>query len=243
MRLWKSWIIAAKDFSMFRKNKYVLYSLVALPLVLALLLPAIVFYSPISSQPLEVIASTINVLITFFIFIPAILPSVIASYSIVGEKLEKSLEPLLATPTTDSEILFGKILAAFLPSIAATYVGSVGFAVFVDMESYNRFGKILLPSWEWAIVMAFAAPLACILSVEINIIISSRVNDVRAAQQLGSLPVMPLLLIVFLAEAKIIVIDIPSLLNISGALFVVDMALYYASRTIFQREEILTKWK
>jgi len=243
MRLWKAWIVARKDFSIFRKNRFILYSLVVVPVVFALFLPILIFYSPITSLPFNLIASTINGLLTFFILIPAILPSVMASYSIVGEKLEKSLEPLLATPTTDSEILFGKILASFIPTILATYLGATGFTLFLDIEGYNKFGKILLPTWEFVIVMAFAAPLACILSVEINIIISSRVNDVRAAQQLGALPVLPLLLIPFLAEVGIIIIDTPTLLIISGILAVIDISLYFASRIIFRREDILTKWK
>jgi ABC-type Na+ efflux pump permease subunit len=243
MRLWKAWIVARKDFSIFRKNRFILYSLVVLPLVLTLFLPILIFYSPIGNLPVNLIVSGINGLLTFFILIPAILPSVIASYSIVGEKVEKSLEPLLATPTTDGEILFGKILASFIPTILATYLGSVGFTLFVDIEAYNKFGEILLPTWEFAIVMAFAAPLACILSVEINIIISSRVNDIRAAQQLGALPVLPLILIAALAEVSIIVIDVPTLLIISGIFALIDISLYFASRVIFRREEILTKWK
>ena len=55
-----------------------------------------------------------DALVFIFIILAAIIPTVIGSYSIVGEKIEK-LETLLATPTTDSEILLGKTLAAFLP--------------------------------------------------------------------------------------------------------------------------------
>jgi ABC-2 type transport system permease protein len=51
----------------------------------------------------------------FYIMLAAMLPITLASYSIVGEKVENSLEPLLATPITDEEFLFGKILAAFIP--------------------------------------------------------------------------------------------------------------------------------
>jgi ABC-2 type transport system permease protein len=57
----------------------------------------------------------LNSLVYFFVVLAAILPASIAAYSIVGEKIEKSLEPLLATPTTDGEILLGKTIAAFVP--------------------------------------------------------------------------------------------------------------------------------
>ena len=39
MRFSKSWIVTKKDLSVFRKNKYILYSLVALPIIIGIVLP------------------------------------------------------------------------------------------------------------------------------------------------------------------------------------------------------------
>ena len=39
--------------------------------------------------------------------------------------------------------------------------------------------------------MLLVAPLGSILSIEFDILISSRVNDVRAAQQFGGIVVLP----------------------------------------------------
>jgi ABC-2 type transport system permease protein len=50
----------------------------------------------------------------WFIILASAVPSGMASYSVVREKVEKSLEPLLSTPATDGEILLGKSLASFL---------------------------------------------------------------------------------------------------------------------------------
>ena len=80
---------------------------------------------------------------TYFVLIPVVLPSIMGSYSIVGEKIEKSLEPLLATPTTDGELLFGKSLATFLPTIGVTYIGAAIFITIMDIWSYIRFGTTL----------------------------------------------------------------------------------------------------
>lgn len=91
--------------------------------------------------------------------------------------------------------------------------------------------------------MGLMTPLACVLSVEANVIISSRVNDIRAAQQLGGLIILPLLMVMILATS------IPSIplvtlgLVVSGALAVADLALFYVAKATFRREEILTKWK
>lgn len=67
----------------------------------------------------------------------AILPTAIDSYSMVGEKVEKSLEPLLATPTTDSELLLGKSIAVFLPPLIATYIGALIFMVLMDIVTFS----------------------------------------------------------------------------------------------------------
>ena len=179
----------------------------------------------------------------YFVIIPVILPAIMGSYSIVGEKIEKSLEPLLATPTTDGELLLGKSLATFLPTIGVTYIGTAIFVTIMDVWSYIKLGLFLLPNTDFAVILGVLAPLACVLSVEANVIISSRVNDIRAAQQLGTYVVIPLiLLLVFAIELTIFPI-ILLVLAVSAVIAVVDIALFYLAKATFQREEILTKWK
>jgi ABC-type Na+ efflux pump permease subunit len=244
MRLSQAWIVTMKDFGIFRRKRYILYSLIAGPLAISVLLPESIL---LSTSPGEIPAATLGTLFggefTIFIMLAALLPSVIGAYSFIGEKIEKSLEPLLATPTTDSELLLGKSLAAFLPSIAATYVGAALFMSIVDYSTYGQIGHLLFPNASAAVILVLAAPLACIMSVEFSIIVSSRVNDIRAAQQLGTMIILPLVAIFILGETGTFTIDPYRLLIISGILLLADIALFYVSRTTFQREEILTKWK
>jgi ABC-2 type transport system permease protein len=242
VRLWKSWVVTMKDISVFRKNKYVFYSLVAIPLLLGIILPSAILFGLSSQIPISAVIILINSYVWYFVVIAAILPTVIASYSFVGEKIEKSLEPLLATPTTDGELLLGKSLAAFIPCMGATYIGATVFMVIVDIWSIMRQGTLLLPNVTFAVILAVIAPLTCVLSVEASVIISSRVNDVRAAQQLGGLVVLPLIFLVILSSQAAIS---PSLLStiVSGSLAISVVALFYVSKKTFKREEILTKWK
>ena len=243
MRLWKSWIVARKDFSVFRKNRYIFYSIVAMPLMFGLIFPlAMLLFLP-ADAPASVVAMIFNMLNMYFAIIAAILPTVIASYSFVGEKVEKSLEPLLATPTTDGELLFGKSLAAFLPCMAATFIGAACYLSVANTWSYMNLGVFLLPNLNWGIMVGLVAPLACILSVESNIIVSSRVNDVRAAQQLGGLVVLPIILVLVLGSMFEFVSPNFLALTISGVLAIAVAALFYLAKATFRREEILTKWK
>ena len=249
MRFWKSWLVTQKDLSVIKRNKYVFYSLIALPVILGVILPAVFVFAlntEVSALPHDefVVASNqlVSISTMYLVMISAILPSVIASYSFVGEKVEKSLEPLLATPTTDSELLLGKSLAAFVPCIAVTYLAAGISASILDGWSYIRLGYLLIPNLFWAIAVFILTPLACIMSVEANVIISSKVNDIRAAQQLGGLVVLPIIGLVLLvingAQLSLLIAVLMSV-----ALIVADITLFYLSKETFQREEILTKWK
>jgi ABC-2 type transport system permease protein len=244
MRFSKAWIVATKDLSLFRKNKYILYSLIAMPVLVGIVIPAsYVFLIPADQITLETLTFVVNLATTYFVIIAVVLPTIIASYSFVGEKVEKSLEPLLATPTTDGELLFGKSLAAFLPCMGATYIGAAIFVALVDYASLSRLGVFLLPNLEWAVINGIMAPLACVLSVEVNIVISSRVNDIRAAQQLGVFAVLPIILVMVLASTVTTIPLLPMSLIIVAALAVADLIMFFLSKATFQREEILTKWK
>ena len=53
-----------------------------------------------------------------------------------------------------------------------------------------------------AAILLLAVPLACVFSVEANVIIASLVGDLRAAQQLGTLASVPFGGVFVLAETN-----------------------------------------
>jgi ABC-2 type transport system permease protein len=179
----------------------------------------------------------------FFIIVATIIPTAISSYSIVGEKIEKSLEPLLATPATDDEILLGKSIASFVPAMLAVYIGAAIFMTLTDIATSNKLGYLYYPNLTLALILLVLTPLVVLFSVEVNVLVSSRVNDVRTASQLGGLIVLPFAGVYVLSEIRLISIDTTTLGIISAILLALDVVLFYLSRATFQREGILTKWK
>lgn len=248
MRLSKSWIIAAKDFKTFKKKRNIIYSLVAVPLIIAVLIPAVIDYAGHRNGGSGIPAAELLVLLPAFLFfyviLAAYLPTPIASYTIVGEKVEKSLEPLLATPTTDSEILLGKGMAAFLPPLGAVLGGSTLFMIIMDLVTHSKLGYYYFPNWNTAIVLLLLAPLVTMMSVQVNVIVSSRISDVRTGQQIGVLTILPFAGLYVAGELNIADLgSTDNLLIVAAALFAVDILLLFVSRATFRREEILTKWK
>jgi ABC-2 type transport system permease protein len=177
----------------------------------------------------------------FFMLIPVIIPITIASYSIVGEKNSRSLEPLLATPITTAELLIGKAIAAVLPAILATWLGFTAYLVGVWVLDKELLPLLLRPLWLLAIFGV--GPLLALLSVNFAMMISSRVNDPRAAEQLSVIVVLPMIMLVVGQSLGLFVLDQTLIALFAGILLVLDIVLGYLAVKIFQRERILTKWK
>lgn len=241
-----SWIIASKDFKIFWRKKNILYGTIIFPFLISILFPAATVFAGRNNTggiPAAVLPGLLNAFSFFFVITAATLPTAIASYSIVGEKVEKSLEPLLATPTTDGEILLGKSIAAFIPPVVATWAAASLFMTLTDAFTYAKLGYLYFPNWNIGVVLLFLAPLAAILSIELNVIVSSRVSDVRSATQLGGVMFIPFMILYIASEIGAISFNVINLSIISAIILVVDLILFKVSTATFRREEILTKWK
>ncbi len=245
MSLRHAWIIAKKDLKSIIRRKVVLYTTVALPLIIGVVLPVIIEFGGRRSGgfPAAALPQFLGAFAFLFVIIPAIIPTPIASYSIVGEKVEKSLEPLLATPVADGDILLGKSIAAFLPAMLATFVGATVFMTLMDLVTADKLGYLYFPNWSMGVILLILAPLAALLSIEVSVLASSRVNDVRAASQLGGLVFIPFIGIYVASEIGIITLDTNALLTIAAVMAILDVVLLFISKATFQREQILTRWK
>ncbi len=243
MRLSKAWIIASKDFKTFWKKKSILYTIVYFELIVSIGIPFIIRFVESKSNRVAVLPTLLDAFSFLYVIGAGLAPLGIAAYSLVGEKVQKSLEPLLATPTTDEEILAGKSIAAFLPAMAATYIGALIFTVLVDLFTHNTLKSLYLPNSKFAIILFLLAPLACILSVGYNVLVSSRVNDVRTAQQLGALILVPFGALYLLSEIQVFSLTTSNMLIVAAIMVLVDIGVFYMVKATFRREEILTRWK
>jgi len=239
---WVPWKVAKKDFKVIRRKRSIIGYTAGLPPLLAVALSLIVRDAIVGAS---VGSATVGMATLTFVFVilAAVLPTSMAAYSIVGEKVEKSLEPLLATPTSDGDLLLGKALAAFLPAVLAVWAGAFIFMAAADSLAYSTFSGYYFPSWVPGIILFLVIPLAAMLGVEVAITVSSRVSDVRGANQLAGLMYVPFLAVMIGGADGGFSFDVTSLLVFSGILVVADVAMFFVSKSTFNREKILTKWK
>jgi len=177
-----------------------------------------------------------------FMLIPTVVPLTMAIYSVIGEKASRTLEPLLATPVGVGELLFAKSLASTIPSVIVTWLA---YAIYLSsvsaLGSQAAVRAVTAPRWMLAIIVM--VPLLTLLSVNLGILISTRVNDVRVAQQIGGLVVVP---VVGLGIAQVtgrVVLDNEAFVQFTAVLVALDLAVFLVARLAFQRENILARWR
>jgi ABC-2 type transport system permease protein len=177
-----------------------------------------------------------------FMLIPTVVPLTMAIYSVIGEKASRTLEPLLATPVGVGDLLFAKSLASTIPSVIVTWAAyGLYLATVISIGSSAAVHAVTAPRWILAIVVL--VPLLTLLSVNLGILISTRVNDVRVAQQIGGLVVVP---VVGLGIAQVtgrVVLDNGAFVEMTIVLIVLDIAVFWLARLAFQRENILVRWR
>ena len=257
--------IIRKEWSEVFKNKMVLFTVAFLPLLLTAIPLGIIYFtttsgdftSDIGDMPGEFNALCssdisggecfqvfiVSQFMIMFMIIPLAIPASISSYSIVGEKVNRSLEPLLATPITTAELLIGKSLAAIIPALAATWIG---FSIFILGSWIIISNPDIIASFldgRWLIAIFVIGPLMALSAVSFSIIVSSRVNDPRVAEQVSMIIILPVLAAFFGQMSGIITLNINFMLVSVLLLGLVDAVLVFLSVRLFQRETIITRWK
>ncbi len=178
-----------------------------------------------------------------FMLMPLAIPVAIAAYSIVGEKTTRSLEPLLATPISTEELLAGKALAAAIPAVLATWIAFLVFIIGTAILGVPPAVRAAIASPTWLIAILVIGPLMAVLSVNVAVIVSSRVSDPRAAEQISMVIIVPVLMVFFAQIAGFLVINARLMGLVAAGLVLLDLVFIYLGARLFQRETILTRWK
>ena len=181
-----------------------------------------------------------------FLFIFLIAPIVgavtLGAYSVVGEKQQRTLEPLLSTPVSTAELLVAKALAAFLPALAIEAGGLCLYAAMVATIGSPGVLDVLLTTRTLLLVGALG-PCAALAALQATIAVSARVNDPRSAQQIAVLLVAPLMVMFIGQVAGAFVVTTLMLTGVTAAVGAAWVLLVLLSVAAFDRETILTRWK
>jgi ABC-type Na+ efflux pump permease subunit len=182
-------------------------------------------------------------LIAFYLLLPVGLSAISAAFSIVAEKQQRTLEPILATPITDLEFLIGKLLASLVPSIILTWASAILAAIIVAWTTWGRYQTPILPDRFWVVGVFVLAPLMGMASVLAAMRLSAKMTDPQSANQFTGLVIVPIFMISIGAFGKVLTVSMIAVGVACLVVLLVALLLLRLNLKNFQREEILTKWK
>ena len=215
--------VVRRDLQVAMGSKAVVLPAIIVPALLVVLLPALAglapslvdassagdierFLAALPGSALEGIPTdpglqTAYVLVVYMLsplvlIIPVMFSSVIAADGLAGEKERGTLEALLLTPLTDRELAVAKLLAAWIPATVLGLGGAVLYAVVANVAVGLQLDRLILPTWEFALLALWVGPTFAATSLGAVSLVSVRVSTTQEAFQVGGVVVLPVVAMV-----------------------------------------------
>jgi ABC-2 type transport system permease protein len=177
-----------------------------------------------------------------FLLTPITGAMALAAHAVIGEKQARTLEPLLATPVATGELLLAKMLGALLPTLVISLAGlALYLGGIVAMAAPGVAASML--NARTAMLAVWVGPAAALVSLQSAIIISSRVNDARTAQQFGVLIIIPVAAVLVAQFTGALWLSATMLAVVGLGLVGLWILLALLSVVMFERDTILTRWR
>lgn len=177
--------------------------------------------------------------LAYLLGIPALVPATIAAYAVVGERQQGTLEPVLTTPIRREEFLLGKALAAFVPALLISYAVFGLFLAVVALFAHPAVASAAFQTPD-LIGQVLFTPLIAGWAIWLGMAISTRVSEIRVAQQLGVVASIPSAVITALIAYDVIKITPALVIFFAVLLLVLDIAGYRVVSALFDRERLMT---
>jgi ABC-type transport system involved in multi-copper enzyme maturation permease subunit len=227
--------IYRKELREYRRNGTIVATMAVIPLGIVLFplieviaLPASAAKSLLNGDPLVILLG-----------IPSLVPSVVATYAVVGERQQGTLEPILTTPVRRDELLLGKALAALVPSLAVSYVVYALFLASTKLFAQPAVASAVFQG-RFLLAQLIFTPLLAAWSIWAGIAISTRSSDLRVAQQFGALTSLPVILLAYLTAFGVIRPTLGFAVGCAAALLVLDGFGWRLVSALFDRERLIT---
>jgi ABC-type Na+ efflux pump permease subunit len=226
-----------KELRDYRRNRFVIGTMAAVP-VLFITLPMIQLIDADVTGNTAHLSLRIGLSLLYMLVIPVTMPSVVCAYSVVGEREQGTLEPVLTTPIRREEFLIAKALAAFVPTLVIAYAV---FGIFLAVAAL--FAHPVIVSAIYAgphlLVQFLFTPLLAGWAIWVGIAVSTRSTDVRVAQQLSVLGSFPPLIIVALMSLNVISESAALAIGLAAALLAFDLLAWRVVAGMFDRERLV----
>jgi ABC-2 type transport system permease protein len=225
--------IIRKELRDYRRNRSIVVAMALIPLVFVI-------------QPLAAVlaASAAGQLghrheLLYMLGIPALVPTTLAAYAVVGERQQGTLEPVLTTPIRRDELLLGKALAVLIPSVVAAYLVYGVFLACVALFARPGVAPALIRGPDVLAQVLYTPPLAA-WSIWVGVATSTRESDIRVAQQVATLASLPSIAVTTLISLNVVHATLGLAVGLGAVLLALDRLGWRVVSAMFDRERLIT---
>jgi ABC-type Na+ efflux pump permease subunit len=234
--------VVRKELRDFRRKRSIVVTMCILPM-LFLVEPVVTIFLVTPTTSGATLQKSLVLPLLYLLLIPTIMPSTLAAYSVVGEREQGTLEPLLTTPIRQQEFLLGKATSVMIPTLALSYavfslfLGAVGlFANSIVASAVFHDGPVIL-------ALFLLAPLLAGWGIVVGMAVSVRANEARVAQQLAMLASFPPVGLIILLAVGVVSPTFLAALSFAVGLLLADALLLRFVARMFDRERLVTGTK
>jgi hypothetical protein len=175
----------------------------------------------------------------FFLILPIMFSTVIASESFAGERERKTIEALLYTPTTDTELFLGKVLASFIPAVLITWASFIGYIIVLNGAGYPLMGRLWFPLSNWYPLIFWVSPALSLLGISATVLISSKLQTFMGAYQTSASLVVLVIALLVGQITGVLYLNVLVSLLLGVVLWLVAAGLAWLAIRTFNRAKIL----
>jgi hypothetical protein len=125
--------------------------------------------------------------------------------------------------------------------MAVGLLGYLAFALVVTVTTFSFMQEVFILEWTWLLLTVWVTPAAAGLGLGAMVLVSSRVSTFQEAYQLGSMVVIPLLLLLFGQLGGLVYVSPLVVILVGLLLWLITLVLiWYGART-FQRGELIAR--
>ncbi len=173
-----------------------------------------------------------------FLIVPLMVSSVLAADAFAGEKERRTMETLLHLPVRDRDLFLAKLLGAFLPAVAISWLGFLAFAVVANTVAWPVLGRIFVPTPMWLVMILWVGPAVAALGLGVMVRVSARARTTQEANQLGGAVVLPLIFLAVGQSSGLLLVTLPVALGVGAGLWAIAVLLLGRGARRFTRDRL-----
>lgn len=259
-------VIMLKDLTAVRRSKGVYLPMLMVPVMLLVVVPLLIDIAAITRHNFDmadilqrvpggladpilrlpqkeqlIVLISGYLLAPMFLIVPMMVSAVLAADTFAGEKDRRTLESLLHLPIGDRELMLGKVMATFVPSVAVSWIGFVVYAVISNGVGWSVAHRIFVPTGQWLVLIFWVGPAVAVLGLGIMVRVSARARSSQEANQLGGAVVLPLVFLAVGQSTALLLVPVLSSVLFGLVVWVIGLVVLKRGARKFARDTLATK--